>query len=104
MQNCGAAIGDLDVLRSDELLVAERARLLAELSTALGEARRLVKELGASEGRFDAVELYAGIEALRFEVEAMRLRRRRADRENSPEWTNLAWEGLRERRVNAARD
>jgi hypothetical protein len=91
----------VDVQRTAELLATERARWLAELSVALSEARRLVKELGAADGRFEAVELYARIEALRFEVEAMRLRRReRVDQQNSPEWIELPWEAPNERRAH----
>ena len=91
----------MDVQKTGELLATERARWLADLSVALSEARRLVKELGASGGRFEAVELYAQIEALRFEVEAMRLRRReRTLQQNNPEWINLPWEAPHERTAN----
>jgi hypothetical protein len=72
----------------------ERAHWLAELADALEEARQLMKRLGAAEGRIDAVELYARIEAVRLEVQAMRLRRRTAwSAENlAPEWTNdIPW-------------
>ena len=72
---------------------AERARWLAELSGALDDARHLVKELGAAEGDIDAVELYARIEAVRFEVQAIRLRRSYdRDQESGPEWMeDLPW-------------
>ncbi|HEX5238989.1 MAG TPA: hypothetical protein VFW39_11085 [Sphingomicrobium sp.] len=67
---------------------ARRARWLAELAEALDEARRLMKQLGAAEGRIEAVELYARIEAVRLEVQAMRLRRTNpSDRNSGPEWT-----------------
>jgi hypothetical protein len=72
----------------------ERARWLAELADALEEARQLMKRLGAAEGRIDAVELYARIEAVRLEVQAMHLRRTAAwSAENlAPEWTNdIPW-------------
>jgi hypothetical protein len=46
-----------------------------------------VKQLGATEGRIEAVELYARIEAVRLEVQAMRLRRSTLARpEFDPEW------------------
>jgi acyl-CoA reductase-like NAD-dependent aldehyde dehydrogenase len=67
---------------------ARRARWLAELADALEEARRLIKQLGAAEGRIDAVELYARIEAVRLEVQAMRLRRSSAGGHKfDREWT-----------------
>ncbi|HEY6049073.1 MAG TPA: hypothetical protein VIV07_08525 [Sphingomicrobium sp.] len=56
-----------------ETSAADRARWLAELGSALDEARRVMKRLGAAEGRIEAVELYARIEAVRLEVEAMQL-------------------------------
>jgi len=40
----------------------------------------------------EAVELYARIEALRFEVQAMQLRRTAQRLEFDPEWTNLPWQ------------
>ena len=67
---------------------ALRTRWLAELADALDEARQLMKRLGAAEGRVDAVELYARIEAVRLEVQAMRLRRPAIrDCNPDPEWT-----------------
>jgi len=71
---------------------AKRARWLAELGYALDEARQLTKKLGATEGRMEAVELYARIEALRFEVQAIQLRRTAQRLEFDPEWTNLPWQ------------
>jgi hypothetical protein len=73
---------------------AQRARWLAELSDALDEARRLVKRLGAADGRLEAVELYTRIETIRLEIEAIRLGRRYASREElDPEWIGLPpWE------------
>jgi hypothetical protein len=52
-----------------------------------------MKELGAEEGRIEAVELYARIEAVRLEVEAMRLRRTYGGgRDFGPEWTrDIPW-------------
>ena len=57
-----------------ERVAAERARWLAELSSALQEARQLATELGASDGQPEAVTLYARIETVRLEIEAMRLK------------------------------
>jgi hypothetical protein len=63
---------------SSETVAVQRARWLAELAAALGEARRLVKEFGAAEGRLDAIELYTQIESLRLEVELLQ-RQSRSD-------------------------
>ena len=73
---------------------AERARWLGEIAEALEGARARVKQLGAAEGRVEAIELYARIEAVRAEVEAMRRGRGAAAREmSSPEWSNnLPWQ------------
>ncbi|MGE5564380.1 MAG: hypothetical protein ACM3ZV_13895 [Bacillota bacterium] len=72
---------------------ASRARWLAELAQALDEARHVAKELGADEGRIEAVELYARIEAARLEVEMMRLRRSAGGGQDyGPEWTkDIPW-------------
>jgi hypothetical protein len=72
---------------------AQRAHWLAELSAALDDARHLVKELGAEEGRIEAVEIYARIEAVRLEVQAMRLRRTYGGGEEfGLEWTkDIPW-------------
>jgi hypothetical protein len=65
----------------------ERARWLAELSTALSEARRLAKELGAAEARIDTAEICARIESARREVESLRFRQiGQADAQLGPEW------------------
>jgi cell division inhibitor SulA len=79
---------------SFEVAAAQRARWLAELAEALETARALVMEMGADQGRIDAVELYARIEAVRFEVQAMRLGRGSAvGAHPGPEWTrNLPWQ------------
>lgn len=66
---------------------AQRARWLADLADALDEARRLMKRLGAAEGRIEAVELYARIEAVRLEVQAMRIRKSGGPRNFGSEWT-----------------
>ena len=73
-------------------VAARRARWLAELGDALDEARRLTKKLGAAEGRIEAIELYARIETVRFEVQAMRLRRTTQRVEFDPKWTDLPWQ------------
>jgi hypothetical protein len=72
---------------------AQRAHWLAELAGALDDARHLVKELGAEEGRIEVVEIYARIEAVRLEVQAMRLRRTYGGGEEfGPEWTkDIPW-------------
>jgi hypothetical protein len=77
---------------NDESATA-RARWLAELAHALEEARHLMKELGADEGRIEAVELYARIEAVRLEVEMMRIRRSSGGGQDfGPEWTkDIPW-------------
>lgn len=84
-----------------EVTAAERARWLAELSEALDEARRLVKQLGAAEGRIEAVELYTRIEALRLEVQALRLSRRHGSGQKSdPKWSDsLPWQQGQGRRA-----
>ncbi|HEY7006061.1 MAG TPA: hypothetical protein VH392_06200 [Sphingomicrobium sp.] len=78
---------------SNEDAAARRARWLAELASALDDARQLVKQLGAGEDRIEAIELYARIEAVRLEVQAIRIRRSSGDRENvDPEWTkDIPW-------------
>jgi cell division inhibitor SulA len=77
-----------------DVSAALRARWLAELAEALENARALVKQLGAADGRLEAIELYARIEAIRFEVQAMRLGMRSTVAERtSPEWSkNLPWQ------------
>jgi hypothetical protein len=77
-----------------EDLAAQRARWLAELSEALDEARRLMKRLGAAEGQMEIVELYARIEAIRLEIEAIRLGRRyAASNELDPKWIGfIPWQ------------
>lgn len=79
---------------SNDDRAARRARWLAELAAALEEARQVTKELGADEGRIEAVELYAQIEAVRLEIQAMRLARlSHSRRAFDPEWTkDLPWQ------------
>jgi hypothetical protein len=77
---------------SSEVFAARRAEWLAELSAALGEARRLVRELDVPEARIEAMELCVQIDALRREVDAMRLKRSSRDStEFDPEWINSPW-------------
>jgi hypothetical protein len=68
-----------------------RGRWLAELADALDDARRLLKRLGAAEGRLEVVEVSARIEAVRLEVQAMRLRKPVERPRFDPEWINLPW-------------
>jgi len=77
-----------------ETSAAERARWLAELSDALDEARRLIRTMGAAEGRIEEVELYARIEAVRLEVQMIRLRGNGSRLSDSdPEWSQtLPWQ------------
>jgi acyl-CoA reductase-like NAD-dependent aldehyde dehydrogenase len=77
-----------------EVSAAHRARWLAELAEALEEARALVKQLGAMEGRIEAAELFARIEAIGFEVEVIRLAAKTAAATRSdPEWSkSLPWQ------------
>jgi len=72
---------------------AQRARWLAELAEALNEARRVVKQLAIEEIRFDALEVAAQIEAARFEVQSLRLRRSIGGRQDfGPEWSeDIPW-------------
>ena len=86
--------GGSQVLRvPNENSTAQRARWLGELADALDEARVLIKQLGAADGRIEAVELYARIEAVRLEVQTMRLRKAGYRTEvPGPEWTkNFPW-------------
>ena len=72
---------------SSEASAVERARWLAELSTALNEARRLANELGEADARLEAVELCARIEAVRREVESLRFRQiSQAHADLGPNW------------------
>lgn len=81
------------VRRLNEEVAAGRASWLAELAAALNDARRLTKQLGADDGRIEAVELYARIEAVRLEIHAMRLTRWSGGRANfDPEWSKgIPW-------------
>lgn len=72
---------------------AQRARWLAELADALDEARDVVRQLGIEEGRIDAIDVAARIEAVRSEVQTIRLMRSSdGDQDFDPEWIkNIPW-------------
>jgi hypothetical protein len=71
-----------------EASAAQRARWLSELSDALEEARRVIGQLSAADGQINAAELNARIDAIRLEVQALRLRRNpQPERDSDPEWT-----------------
>lgn len=68
---------------------ALRARWLAELADALGDAGEVVQQLASGEHRSIAIELSARIDAARSEVETLLLRRSRGGGQDfGPEWTN----------------
>jgi hypothetical protein len=57
----------------DQVVALERARWLAELTQAIAEAQKLAWRLGVAEGDSEeARELYARLEAVRNEVDALR--------------------------------
>ena len=59
--------------RSDEsTAAAERSRWLAELAVAIRDAQRLARVLGVDADSGPASELYARLESVRLEVEALR--------------------------------
>ena len=76
---------------SNEVFAARRAQWLAELSGALAEARRLMREFDLHEAGFEAMELCFQIDALRREVDAMQLRRVSRAAYNDPEWMQSPW-------------
>jgi len=77
-------------LRSSEAAAAAKSRWLAELNETLDEARRLVKRVGAADGRMDAILLYTRIETVRLEVQVLRHRAETfAERPFSPKRTDL---------------
>ena len=58
----------------DQLVALERARWLAELAEAIAQAQKLAWRLGVAEGDLgEARELYARLEAVRAEVELLRM-------------------------------
>lgn len=72
---------------------AARARWLAEVAEALDEARRVIKQLGATAGSIELVELYNQIDALALDVDMMRrMRSSGGNGHLDPEWTkNIPW-------------
>jgi len=84
--------GGLILQLPSEVFAARRANWLAELSDALGEARRLLRQLDPIVGPGEAMELSAGIDALRRDVDVMRLKNpRQRAAEFDPEWINSPW-------------
>jgi hypothetical protein len=77
-----------------EAPAAIRARWLAELSEALDSAQRLLARLNLADADSAALELYARIEAARFEVQSLRLSRQGIQRdEDDPKWTGfIGWQ------------
>ena len=71
----------------------QRARWLAELADALDDARCLVKQLAGDETRLEAIELSARIEAARFEVQTLRLKKSPSGGQGfDPEWSkDIPW-------------
>lgn len=72
---------------------AERARWLAEIASALEEARQLVRRLAVDEGRMDAIELAVRIDAARVEVRTLRLMRSSGSPQDfGPDWSkDIPW-------------
>jgi hypothetical protein len=75
-----------------ESCAAERAQWLAELASALEEAQQLAWHLSmSSERAAEALSLYGQLEAVRVEVQSLRLRRANGIRSNSdPNWSTWA--------------
>lgn len=74
-----------------EQSAAERSRWLAELAEALEQAQKLTWRLGASKERAAAaMELYGQLEAVRVEVQSLRLRRTAVSLPTiNPKWRDL---------------
>jgi hypothetical protein len=71
---------------------AQRARWLGELAEALDEARQVIKQLGGAEAGVETVDLCARIEAVKLEVQTMRVKRSGGGGDFSPEWTKgIPW-------------
>ena len=72
---------------------AARARWLAELADALEQALHVVNQLGVEQGRIEAIDVAARIEAARYEVQRLRrLRSSGGGEETGPEWMkNIPW-------------
>ena len=77
-----------------EAPAAIRTRWLAELSEALDSAQRLLAQLNPVDTEAEALDLYARVEAARFEVRSLRLGRQRIPRdEDDPKWTGfIPWQ------------
>jgi hypothetical protein len=57
----------------DQVEALERARWLAELAQAIAQAQKLARRMGVAEGdNEEARDLYARLEAVRNEVDALR--------------------------------
>lgn len=77
---------------SNQVFAARRAQWLAELSGALGEARRVLEAFDVPEARGKAMELRAQIDALRREVDALLTRRASRNAANfDQEWMKSPW-------------
>jgi hypothetical protein len=70
-----------------QAVAAERARWLDELTTAVGEAQLLAWRLGVAEGSSEeARALYARLEAVRAEIEWLRIGWAGVRKEIDPKW------------------
>ena len=78
--------------RPKDFTAAERARWLAELSTALDEAHKLASDLGLQHmPNPEAAELCARLAAARAQVKGLRIGRGDdAGQEHGPKWSNHA--------------
>lgn len=69
---------------------SDRARWLAELNRSLDQAQELAWQLGVEAGNVEAMELYARLELVRWEIEGLQLGRANAVAEQlGPEWSSL---------------
>ncbi len=72
----------------DQAVALERARWLAELAQAIGQAQKLAWSLGVLEGDSEqARELYARLELVRAEVESLRF----GDWAETPQEVDAEW-------------
>jgi hypothetical protein len=78
---------------SSSILAARGSSRSAVVHSAAADAWRSIRSR-AADGRLEAVELYTRIETIRLEIEAIRMGRRYASREElDPEWIGLPpWE------------
>jgi hypothetical protein len=73
-----------------EASAIERARWLADLAQALGDAQMLAWELGIARGDSEAMELYGRIETAVAEVQSLRRGgRMTSPQEHDPKWTDV---------------